>query len=79
MIVDQDLQRFKTERLDMVLSRLSPSSLEINTDIDGVDASFKVPYEAITSDQRANDTQYINAVVRTNCIRQCSRISFILD
>lgn len=66
MVVDQDPHRVKTQSLDMVLNRLSPSSLLIKTDIEGTDASFEVPYEAITTDQRANDAQYIDAVVRSN-------------
>ena len=66
MVVDQEPEELKTNALDMVLNRLSPSSLDINTDIKGVNAVFKVPYGAIATDPKANDTNFIDALVRLN-------------
>lgn len=62
MVVDQEPHRIKTKSLDMVLNRLSPSSLENNTDFTEDDEGFKLPFEAIT-DERAKDAQYIDSVV----------------
>lgn len=66
MVVDQEPEELKTNTLDMVLNRLSPSSLDINTDIKGVNAVFKVPYGAIATDPKANETNFIDALVRLN-------------
>ena len=71
MVVDQDPHHVSTDSMDIVLYRLSPKSLKKQTDIPGIAAGFKVPIQAIAAD-KANDTSYVDAMVRTNCLNMTS-------
>lgn len=66
MLVDQDPQQVKADSMIMVFQRLSKGSLETETNIPGVEAGFKVPFQALPAD-KVNDTLYIDTVVRTKC------------
>jgi len=62
MVVDQDPYRVKTRSLDMVLRKLSRSSLQTHTDFAEDDVGFKLPFNAIT-DEKAKDAQFVDTVV----------------
>lgn len=63
MVVDQDPHQIKTDSMDILVYRLSPTSLGKQTDVPGLEAGFRVPFQAIAAD-KANDTSYIDTVVR---------------
>ena len=62
MVIDQEPQTLKTKSLDVVLNRLSPSSLTKDMNIDDDDMGFKLPLSAIT-DEKTPDAEFIDAVV----------------
>ena len=63
MMVDQDPHRVNTKSMNMVLKRLSPSSLDSNTIFTKDDLpGFKFPFSAITDD-RAKNATFIDSVV----------------
>lgn len=63
MMVDQDPHQVNTKSLNMELNRLSPRSLETNTNFTDEDvAGFKFPLSAITDD-KAKDALFIDSVV----------------
>ena len=63
MLVDQDPHRMTTKSMHMELNRLSPRSLETNTNFtDDDEAGFKFPLSAITDD-KVNNALFIDSVV----------------
>ena len=63
MVVDQDPHRVDTKSMYMELNRLSPRSLETNTNFtDDNEAGFKFPLSAIT-DEKTSDALFIDSVV----------------
>ena len=63
MMMNQDPRRVDTKSLNMVLSRLSPSALDSNTNFTKDDlAGFKFPFSAITDD-KAKLAKFIDSVV----------------
>ena len=66
MVIDQEPQTLKTKSLDVVLNRLSPSSLTKDMNIDDDDMGFKLPLSAL-SDEKTPDAEFIDAVVSRLC------------
>ena len=63
MMVDQDPRLVNTKSMNMVLNRLSPSSLDSNTNFTKDElAGFKFPFSAITDD-KAKHAKFIDSVV----------------
>ena len=74
MLVDQDPRRVYTKSMNMVLNRLSPRSLDSDTNFTKDDLSgFKFPFRAITDD-KAKNAKFIDSVVSFHC---CFAISVL--
>lgn len=72
----QEPRQVKTQSMNMVLNRLSPSSLGTNTDVPEDGAGFKLSFDAIT-DVKAKNAQFIDSLVSKEILRLRLRVCIL--